>query len=130
MTKITVAADCGHAPKKAFLRDFNIAFAKGNADFIIKHVSKDIEWIIYGDTTYQGKQSFSEAVHQMKEYVADELVLHSIITHGREAAVNGEMIMGNTVYSFCDVYRFTNSTEHCIKSMRSYLVKQEALSKS
>lgn len=28
MTRITVNADCGHSPKKALLKDLNIAFAR------------------------------------------------------------------------------------------------------
>jgi hypothetical protein len=121
MTKITVEPDCGNAPRKEFLRDFNIAFATGDVDFIIQHVSNDIEWKIYGDKHINGKEAFIKEVNIMKEYTADEVIIHSIITHGREAALNGEMKMGGKTYAFCDVYRFTSTSSDVIKEMKSYL---------
>ena len=62
MTKITVTPDCGNAPRKEFLKDFNIAFATGKADFIIEHVSDDIQWNIYGDKHVTGKESFIKEI--------------------------------------------------------------------
>ncbi len=122
MTKITVAPDCGNAPRKVFLRDFNVAFATGDSDFIISHVRDDIIWTIYGDKHIVGKEAFTREINIMKDYTADEVAIHSIITHGREAALNGEMKMGQKTYAFCDVYRFTNTTSNVIKEMKSYVI--------
>lgn len=123
MTKITVLPDCGNAPRKEFLKNFNIAFATGDANFITDYVSDDILWQIFGDKSIQGKEDFIKEINIMKEYTADELVIHSIITHGREAALNGEMKMGDKTYAFCDVYRFTNTTSNIVKKMNSYVIK-------
>ncbi|MEO1052087.1 MAG: nuclear transport factor 2 family protein [Bacteroidota bacterium] len=125
MTKITVKPDCGNAPRKAFLRDFNSAFAKGDAGFIIDHVSDDMLWIIHGDKTIKGKEAFANEINVMKDYVADELIIEHIITHGREASCNGVMKMGSKTYNFCDVYRFTNTTSLIIKEMYSYVIEGE-----
>ena len=114
--------DCGNAPRKEFLKDFNIAFATGKADFIIEHVSEEIVWNIHGDKHITGKEAFSKEVNTMKDYIADEVVIHSIITHGREAALNGEMKMDDQTYAFCDVYRFTNTTSNIIRKMDSYVL--------
>jgi len=122
MTKITVSPDCGNAPRKKFLKDFNIAFATGDADFIIAHVSEEIEWIMIGDKHISGKEAFAKEIDMMKDHVAEEVVIHSIITHGREAAVNGEIKMGGKTYAFCDVYRFTNTTKNIIRGMNSYII--------
>ena len=122
MTKITVHANLENAPKKEFLKDFNIAFATGEADFIIDHVSDDIHWMIYGDKEISGKEYFSKEVYNMKDYKADEVTIHTIITHGKEAACNGEMRMGDKIYAFCDVYRFTSTRSNTIKEMRSYVL--------
>ncbi len=122
MTKISIKPDCGNAPRKEFLKSFNIAFATGDADFIIDHVSDDISWMIYGDKYITGKEDFNKEINIMKDYTADEVVIHSIITHGREAALNGEMKMGEKVYAFCDVYQFTNTTSNIIKRMDSYVL--------
>ncbi len=123
MTKINITADCKNSPKKEFLKELNIAFATGNADFIVDHVSEDITWNIYGDKNITGKENFNNEVHKMKEYVADEMTLHTIITHGKEAAANGEMKMGNNTYTFCDVYRFANTTGLILKQIQSYVIK-------
>lgn len=123
MTKISVIPDCGNAPRKEFLKDFNIAFATGKADFIVDHASNEIEWNIYGDKHISGKEAFITEINIMKAYTADELTIHSIITHGREAALNGEMKMGDKIYAFCDVYRFTNTTSDLIKQMDSYVIE-------
>lgn len=123
MAKITVIPDCGNAPRKEFLKDFNIAFATGKADFIVDHVSHEIEWNIHGDKHISGKESFVTEINIMKEYTADELTIHSIITHGREAALNGKMKMGDKIYVFCDIYRFTNTTSDIIKQMDSYVIE-------
>ena len=122
MTKISIKPDCGNAPRKEFLKSLNIAFATGDADFIIDHVSDDISWMIYGDKYITGKEDFNKEINIMKDYTADEVVIHSIITHGREAALNGEMKMGEKVYAFCDVYQFTNTTSNIIKRMDSYVL--------
>ena len=123
MTKVTVTLDCENSPKKSFLKDFNIAFATGNADFVIKHVSDDILWTIYGDKVINGKGDFTKEINIMKDYTADELVIHKIITHGREASLNGEMKMGEKTYAFCDIYQFVNTEGNTIKTMHSYVIE-------
>ncbi len=123
MTKITVNSDCGNAPKISLLKNFNIAFAKGDPEFIIKHVSDDIKWTMVGDKTIEGKKHFSQEINKMKEYVADELIIHAIIMHGHQAALNGEMKMGGKTYAFCDVYCFTSASSLLIKEMKSYIIE-------
>ncbi len=123
MTKISVSPDCKSAPKKAFIKDFNIAYATGDANFIIDHVSDDIVWNLHGGKNIKGKKEFSKEVNIMKDYTTDEVVIHSIITHGTEGAANGEMKMGDSTYVFCDVYRFTGAGSNIIKQMDSYVIK-------
>lgn len=125
MTKITVNASFKNAPNKEFIKDFNIAFATGNADFIIDHVSDDIFWVIYGDKEISGKEHFSKEINAMKEYVADQVMIHSIIIQGTEGACNGEMTMGDKTYVFCDVYKFADHNTNTIKEMRSYVLPIE-----
>ena len=122
MTKVTIAPDCGNAPRKEFLKNFNVTFATSKADFIIEHVSEDILWIIHGDKHITGKEAFVKEINSMKDYTADELVIHAIITHGREAALNGNMKMGDKTYAFCDVYRVTNTANNTVRQMDSYVL--------
>lgn len=123
MTKINIVANCENSPRKEFLKEYNIAFATGNADFIIEHASNEINWIIYGDKTVIGKKDFNKEVNKMKEYIADEMTLHHIITHGSEASANGEIKMNGRVYAFCDIYQFTNTTSLILKKIQSYVIE-------
>ncbi|MEQ9287678.1 MAG: nuclear transport factor 2 family protein [Cyclobacteriaceae bacterium] len=123
MTKIVVTPDCNNAPKKQLLKDFNIAFATGDVTTLEGMVSEGILWTIHGDKKVVGKASFVEEINIMKQYVADELIIHTIITHGAEAAVNGIIKMGGDTYAFCDIYHFKSAGSSIIKALDSYVVK-------
>lgn len=125
MTKITIPEDCGNSPRQIFLKKFNTAFAKGDANFIIDHVSDDIIWCIHGDKKLEGKDAFAKEIHSMKEYVADEMIMHNIITHGRTASANGEIRMAGKNYAFCDVYRFTGAKGSIIKEIQSFVIENQ-----
>ncbi len=123
MTRVHISPDCGNAPRKTLIKDLNIAFAKGDTSFIVQHAHEDIQWAIVGDKELKGKEAFSRELESMKEVVADEMTLHSIITHGAEAAANGEMKVDGKTYSFCDIYRFSSTTSTKIKKMSSYVIE-------
>ena len=108
MTKITLKTDCGHSPKKEFLKDFNVAFGKGNTKFLADHVTDDIVWTMVGDKNIEGK----------------ECIIEKVVTHGKEGAVNGIMKMENgKEYAFSDFYEFKNSTSTEVKTITSYVIQ-------
>lgn len=120
---INIKPDCGNSPKRAFIRDYNIAFAKGDIEFILAHASDDIIWHILGDQKIEGKEAFQKALEEMKSYKINEITIHHIITHGKEGAVNGEMLMSDDKrYAFSDVYEFVSAGKTIIKKMYSYIV--------
>lgn len=124
MLKINVKTDCGHSPKRTFLRDFNIAFGKGDATFIIAHVTDDIVWEMMGERTIEGKDSFSKAINEMKEKEVAEITIEKVVTHGKEGAVNGIMKMNDgKQYAFADFYEFKNTTSTTINTMTSYVIE-------
>ena len=123
MVNMTVEADCGNAPKKLFLRDVNVAFAEGNVDFLQQSVTEDIVWHMVGDKKIEGKESFVEALNEMKNNKTSALTLTNIITHGKQAAVDGVITMQDgTDYAFCDVYEFRGAKGSQIKSIVSYVI--------
>jgi hypothetical protein len=124
MVKITVSADCGNSPRKVFLKDLNIAFAKGEPALIRDNVADDISWQLVGDQDIRGKDAFVDAVMRMRGDNLKALTVATIITHGKEAAVNGEWLLenGNT-YSFCDLYTFQGAKGNTIKSIASYMIE-------
>ncbi len=124
MTKITVSADCGNAPKKEFLKEINIAFAKGNSDFLTASVTDKIVWNIIGDKKIEGKEKFTEELEKMKMKKASELILDRILTHGKEGAVSGIMSMQNgKKYAFSDFYEFSGAKGAKVKSIISYVIE-------
>ncbi len=124
MLKINVKTDCGHSPKRMFLRDFNIAFGKGDATFIIAQVTDDIVWELIGERIIEGKASFSKAINEMKEKEVAEITIEKVVTHGKEGAVNGIMKMNDgKQYAFADFYEFKNTTSTTINTMTSYVIE-------
>ena len=124
MTKITVGAACQNAPKKELLKAINIAFVKGNVDFLLEQVTDKIVWNQIGDKQVDGKEKFREALNAMKSQKASELVLERIVTHGKEGAVNGIITMENGKnYAFADFYEFAGAKGSKVKSITSYVIE-------
>lgn len=125
MTKITVNTDCGNAPKREFLKEFNSAFAKGNVEFLIESVADDVVWEQVGDKRISGKEQFAAALEKMKQEKVAELILEQILSHGKEGAANGVIRMQDgRVYAFSDFYRFNSAKGAKLKTITSYLIEQ------
>lgn len=120
--KINISPDCGNSPKREFIKEFNLAFFLGKTDFIIEHVSDDITWEIFGDKTINGKADFEKEIQTMGGCPADELSVHQIITHGKEAASRGEFTMGEKTYAFSDFYVFKSAGSKSITKLYSYII--------
>ena len=123
MVKLTINADCGNAPKKLVLRDLNIAFAHSDVEAILDHFTDVIRWQIIGEADLRGKDAVRAALEAMKDTVTSELIIHSIISHVPEGAVNGVITteQGGS-FSFCDVYRFTSASGKKINAMMSFAI--------
>jgi len=107
-----------------FLKDFNIAFAKGNVEFIAKSVTDDIVWNIIGDKKIDGKENFSEELKKMKTEKVTELELDQILSHGKEGATSGTIMMENgKKYAFSDFYIFKGAKGAKIKLITSYVIE-------
>lgn len=50
-----IKTDCGNAPKREFLKEFNSAFAKGDIEFLVASVSDEVVWDIVGYRQINGK---------------------------------------------------------------------------
>lgn len=123
MTKIKVQADCGNSPKREFLKVFNIAFPKGDTDFIMEHVSEDIQWEMVGLKTVRGKSEVLQQLNEGEKTIIREFELSSVITHGKEASASGEFVLeSNKRYKFCDVYKF-QGTKTIIKEIQSFVIE-------
>src|SRR5690554_2150824 len=121
--KITVAKDCGNAPKKLILRDFNIALVTKDNTFILENIADDISWTIVGDEIVEGKDNFITRSNVLyKDYIT-ELIIEDIITHGYVASAHGKVIGTNQSFDFCHVYKFTGASKKAkIKEITSYII--------
>ncbi|MCY3711619.1 MAG: nuclear transport factor 2 family protein [Caldilineaceae bacterium] len=110
-------------PKKRLLRDLNIAFAQGDVEAILDQFADDIRWQIVGETDLRGKEAVRAALEAMKDTVTTELLIHSIIAHGPEGAVNGVIAteQGDS-FVFCDVDCFASASGNRINAMMSYVI--------
>ena len=124
MTKITVNIDCGNAPKKEFIKQINIAFAKGDSAFLIDNVEDAFVWIMIGDKKIKGKENFATELEKMKDTKVSELTIDQILTHGKEGAANGAMKMQNgKQFAFSDFYEFSSAKGAKLKSITAYVIE-------
>lgn len=123
--KLNIKTDCGNAPKREFIKNLTIAFASYDLDEVMPHLSDQIQWTLVGDETIVGKERFRSELEKMRGNKAVELSIHQIITHGREASIQGEMVMQNKhVFSFADFYEFTSASGKMVKAITSYVIKK------
>lgn len=107
-----------------FVEDFNKAFARNDVKYIVEHVTDAITWTAMGDFTVEGKEDFQKTVEGMAGDEPFELDIDKIITHGKEAAVNGVMrSKDGKAYAFCDLYTLSGFKNPKIKQMISYVVE-------
>jgi hypothetical protein len=110
-------------PQNKFVETLTIAFAKGDAKFILSHVTNDIRWNIVGDKSIQGKDNFAQALRSMKNEKAAELTIHHVATHGKAGAANGiRKLKNGKTRAFCDVYEFRGTTGTRVKEIASYVI--------
>jgi hypothetical protein len=106
------------------LKKLNEAFAKNDADFVVQQVTDNIKWTAIGDFSIEGKEAFTQTLKEMISDEPSELEIHNIITHGRDAAVNGLMkSTDGKQYAFCDVYKFSGFKDPKISEMTSYAIE-------
>lgn len=109
------------------LKKFNEAFASGDHEYITSQVTDNIVWNMVGGDVVKGKEQFAAVVREMSDGPAGELNLGHIITHGKMAAVNGEIIAkaedgSIRTYAFCDVMKLSGFKNAKISEMTSYML--------
>lgn len=116
-------AASGHSPKSDLLKNLTSYFATYDLDKIEAHLCPEVVWTLVGDTPVQGKREFLAALRSMASNPASELAIHNIITHGKQAAVHGEMRMvDGSRYGFADFYTFKSAGSTQILNLVSYVV--------
>jgi hypothetical protein len=125
MTKVTISEDCDNAPKKQFIKDFNIAFAKEDTAFILDCFADDAHWEMIGGASWAGKAAIAEALQSMDGGEASELIIDNILSHGRRCAANGVLKYpdGSSV-AYCDIFVFTShAVDAKIQTLTAYAIE-------
>lgn len=123
--KLFLLMNGGNSPKGKLIQDLTIAFASYDLDRIRPFLMEDITWTLVGNEPIQGKEEFLEALDQMKSNSVSELQIHQILTHGKEAAVHGEMVMENGErFGFADFYVFGSAGSEKVKAITSYVIQK------
>jgi hypothetical protein len=124
MLEINIKTDCGNAPKREFLKNFRIAMAKANQDFLLNSVTDDIVWNVVGGKLTEGKDSYSKELKKMPSNDTKGLTIHQILSHGKEGAINGtiETETGDVI-EFSEFYVFQGAKGDKIKSIITYLIQ-------
>lgn len=123
MTKITVGPDCGNSPKMTFVKDFNVAFAKGDLETVLQRITDDITWEMVGNWKLEGIDNVREELSKMKDFKVTEAHIQRVVTHGKEGAASGLIIGENgTTYAFSEFYEFNSAKVSKIRKMWTYLI--------
>lgn len=122
--KIIIEPDCGNAPKMEFIKQFNIAFAEADVEFIIESITDDIVWHVVGEKTIEGKSGFQAVLDGMHAYKIKELVVENILSHGKKGAASGIIKQENgQTFAYSDFYEFSGAKGTKIKKITTFLIK-------
>lgn len=113
--------------KEQFLRQVNQAYAEGNEQFFMDHVTDDICWVIVGEKNIGGRSEFKEALQQMQEMPAMDISVDNVIINDHYGIVEGVVTSRNRLgqkkhFGFCDIYRFREGKELKINNITSYVI--------
>ena len=118
--RVITEANCGNAPRHEITRRFAAALAAADANELDLLLSPDVVWNLIGEAHFDGVAALLERAAQGPD--ATELRVLSVITHGREASIDGQLTMTDgTTQSICHVLRFANTAKTArITSIRTY----------
>ncbi|MBM3137073.1 MAG: nuclear transport factor 2 family protein [Chloroflexi bacterium] len=91
--EIKILADCGNSPKNLFLRDFSLAFARGNVDEVLCRVSDDIVVTLVGERELRGRQALADYLGSLPLKRVSEIEISHVLSHGRSGAVDGKIAL-------------------------------------
>lgn len=119
--RVVSEANCGNAPRHEITRRLAVALAIGDDAELASLLAPAAEWTILGETARSGLAAIVDC--SRRSSTPTELRILSVITHGREASIDGEAVAADgTITSFCHVLRFANTAKSApITVIRTYL---------
>jgi hypothetical protein len=125
MSKLYIDPDCGNAPRKSWLAKYWNAILKGQSSFIKQSLDDAVEFFFADGSKGVGVDQALQMIRSLPAAHARSIWINSMITHGKEAAVQGRIIAkGGDTYSFCEIYRFRSAGSSVFRSVTSFWVVQ------
>lgn len=125
MLDVQYPDDCGNAPKKQVILDFNRALAAGDVDGALAFFATDAVWERVGEKTLNGHDEIRTALQEMATRQARRLEMRQIITHGRDASARGLLEFQKSRVLFAHFYAFKSAGSGIIKRMQSFAYPEE-----
>src|SRR5690606_5327905 len=126
MTNIIAQVDCGNSPKKEFLKDFVIALARADREFVLGGITEDIQWEIVGQVTYTNKEQFIQQIQQQPIWKVEELRVEAVVTHGTDASVSGRgRTCEGSLLALCTVLTFQAFKGALSKKLQSSIMEEQ-----
>lgn len=119
--RIVSEPNCGNAPRHEITRRLAIALATGDEAELESLLAPAVEWTILGEAAHSGRAAIIDRSRRSSS--PTELRVLSVITHGREASIDGETVAAEgTITGFCHVLRFASTAKSApITVIRTYL---------
>ena len=123
---IDVPDGCGNAPRRVILRDFVVALYSGDFESVSEWLREDTVWDFLDDARLADIEEIRAALAATP--LPRELQIHTIITHGRDASVDGNITFTDgSRTGFSHVIQFAGATKTAkIKAIRTYQVTLDA----
>lgn len=118
--RVVTEPNCGNAPRHEIARRFAAALAGRDENELNLLLAPEVTWNLVGEAQFDGMPALLERASQSAD--ATQLRVLSVITHGREASIDGQLVMtdGRTL-SVCHVLRFANTAKTArITGIRTY----------
>lgn len=116
-----MTSDCGNSPKNNFVKNFTVAIAKRDNNFIENSISEEIILDFVGGNEFIGKV---EVLKALSDIHVQELIIDTILSHGKGAACNGEIVKekGSKI-AFSIFFKFANAKGEMMKTITIYSIK-------
>lgn len=118
--KCILPPDCGNSPRITVVGEFVRNWARREVDAVADRLADDAEWTIVGSARHSGA---AVAAAACPDRVPDQLVVTSIITHGRLASCDGYLETDGVRTDFSHVFQFASTSKTAaIRELRTYLI--------
>lgn len=120
--KVVCPDSCGNSPKGQLVKELTIALAFYQLENVRPWIAEEFTWTLVGDKPVIGRDNFIHELQLMAENPAVALEIFSIVTHGKQAAVQGKVKMKDgSEIGFGDFYTFTSASGKKVLRIESFI---------